>query len=52
MDTISFMSSILKHSSLKGNKIEVCQPITDDAVEVFFQANHRLNKELTGNKKK
>ena len=43
------MSSIFERLSLKGNKIEVCQPITDDEIETFFQANHRLDKELTGN---
>ena len=43
-NTISLMSSIFKRLSLKGNKIEVCQPITDDEVEGFFQTNHRLNK--------
>ena len=43
-NTISLMSSIFKRLSLKGNKIEVCQPITDDEVEAFFQTNHRLNK--------
>ena len=45
------MSSIFKSLSLKGNKIEVCQPFTDDEVEAFFQANHRLDKELTGNER-
>ena len=37
--------------ALKGNKIEICQPITDDKVEALFQASHSLNKELTGNKR-
>ena len=50
-DTISLMSSILERSSWKGNKIEVRWPITDDEVEVFSQANHRLSKELTGNER-
>ena len=36
---------------MKGNKIEVCQPITDDEVEAFFQANHMLDKEFTGNER-
>ena len=44
-DTISLMSSIFERLSLKGNKIEVCQPISDDEVEAFLQANHRLDKE-------
>ena len=50
-DTITLMSSIFKRLLLKENKIEVSQPITDDEVEAFFQANHRLNKELTGNER-
>ena len=50
-DTITLMSSIFKRLLLKGNKIEVSQPITDDEVEAFFQENHRLNKELTGNER-
>ena len=50
-DTISLMSSIFERLSLKGNKTEVCQSITDDEVEVFFQVNHRLDKELTGNER-
>ena len=45
------MSSIFKSLSLKGNKIEVCQPFIDDEVEAFLQANHRLDKELTGNER-
>ena len=45
------MSSISVCLPLKGNKIEVCQSITDDEVKVFFQANHMLNKELTSNEK-
>ena len=47
-DTITLMSSIFKRLLLKGNKIEVSQPITDDEAKAFFQANHRLDKELTG----
>ena len=50
-DTITLMSSIFKRLLLKGNKIEVSQPITDDEVEAFLQANHRLDKELTGNER-
>ena len=47
-DAISLFSSIFEPLSLKGNKIEIYQPITDDEVEAFFQANHTLDKELTG----
>ena len=50
-NTISLMSSISVCLPLKGNKIEVCQSITNDEVKVFFQANHMLNKELTSNEK-
>ena len=45
------MSSIFERLLLKGNKTEVSQPITDDEVEAFFQASHRLDKELTGNER-
>ena len=48
---ISLMSSIFECLSLKGNKIEVSQSIIDDEVEAFFQANDRLDKELTGNQR-
>ena len=44
---ITLISSIFDRLLLKGNKIEVSQPITDDEVEAFFQANHRLDKELS-----
>ena len=50
-DTIFLISSIFKRFSLKGNKIEVSQSITDDEVEVLFQANHRLDRELTDNQR-
>ena len=50
-DTITLMSSILERLLSKENKIEVSQPITDDKVEAFFQANHRLDKELNGNER-
>ena len=50
-DTIFLMSNIFEGLSLNGNKIEVCQPITDDEVQVFFQVNHMLQKELTGNER-
>ena len=43
-DTISLMSSIFERLPLKGNKIEVCQPITDDEVKAFFQVNHTSTK--------
>ena len=45
------MRSIIECLSLKGNKIEVCQPIPDDQVDGFFPANHRFDKELTGNER-
>ena len=45
VNTISLMSSISERLSLKGNKTEVCQPITDDEIDAFFQANHGLDKE-------
>ena len=48
-DTVSLMISFFERLSLKINKIEICQPIADDEVEAFFQANHRLDKELTVN---
>ena len=44
-DTIFLMSNIFEGLSLNGNKIEVCQPITDDEV------HHMLQKELTGNER-
>ena len=50
-DTIFLMSNIFEGLSLKGNKIEVCQPITDDEVQVLFQVNHMLEKVLTGNER-
>ena len=48
---ITLISSIFDRLLLKGNKIEVSQPITDDEVEAFFRANHRLDKELNGNER-
>ena len=45
------MNSIFECLSLKGNEIEVSQPITNNEVEAFFQANHALDKESTGNER-